>query len=89
MAAQSDPRTFLSYYRNEHGIIIDEFQHAPNLLSYIQTIVDDEQQVGRFILTGSQNFLMNQAISQSLAGKALISRRIQLVLLSMQDHLKP
>src|SRR5271154_1807620 len=69
-AALSDPRSFLNLYRNEHGLIIDEFQRAPELLSYIQGMVDTEQKQGYFILTGSQNFLMNQAMSQqSLAGR--------------------
>lgn len=68
-AAIDDPRTFLQFHRNEFGLIIDEFQYAPDLLSYIQTIVDEEQKQGFFILTGSQNFLMNRSISQSLAGR--------------------
>lgn len=67
--AKSDPRTFLVAHRNAHGIIIDEFQYVPELLSYIQTTVDHDQKPGYFILTGSQNFLMNAAISQSLAGR--------------------
>lgn len=71
-AAKNDPRTFLVANSNEHGIIIDEFQYVPELLSYIQTIVDREQKPGYFILTGSQNFLMNQAITQSLAGRVSI-----------------
>jgi predicted AAA+ superfamily ATPase len=69
-AAKHDPRSFLSLHRNEHGLIIDEFQHVPELLSYIQGIVDAEQKQGYFILTGSQNFLMYQAMSQqSLVGR--------------------
>lgn len=69
-AALNDPRSFFTLYRNEHGLIIDEFQHAPELLSYIQGIVDTEQKQGYFVLTGSQNFLMNQVMSQqSLAGR--------------------
>lgn len=69
-AAVNDPRTFINLHRNEYGLIIDEFQHVPELLSYIQGIVDTEQKQGYFILTGSQNFLMNQAMSQqSLAGR--------------------
>ncbi|MFH1831886.1 MAG: ATP-binding protein [bacterium] len=68
-AAIEDPRTFLKLHRNEFGLIIDEFQYAPDLLSYIQTIVDAEKKQGFFILTGSQNFLMNQSITQSLAGR--------------------
>src|SRR5262245_37775045 len=68
-AALTDARSFLQLYRNENGLIIDEFQYAPNLLSYIQTIVDAEKRDGYFILTGSQNFLMNKSITQSLAGR--------------------
>lgn len=69
-AAVNDPRSFLNLHRNEHGLIIDEFQHVPELLSYIQGIVDSEQKQGYFILTGSQNFLMHEAMSQqSLAGR--------------------
>lgn len=67
--AQSDPRKFLSAYENTFGIIIDEFQHVPEILSYIQLAVDEKKKRGYFILTGSQNFLMNQAITQSLAGR--------------------
>ncbi len=66
--AQRDPRGFLATYATKN-MIIDEFQHVPQLLSYIQTTVDEQQNPGQFILTGSQNFLMNQAISQSLAGR--------------------
>lgn len=71
-AAKNDPRSFLLANRNEHGTIIDEFQYVPELLSYIQTTVDQEQKNGFFILTGSQNFLMNSAITQSLAGRVSI-----------------
>lgn len=68
-AAINDPRTFLAFYGASDGIIIDEFQYVPDLLSYIKTAVDTQQKNGFYILTGSQNFLMNQAISQSLAGR--------------------
>lgn len=68
-AARSDPRSFLRAEEGKAGIIIDEFQYFPELLSYIQTKADTEQINGYFILTGSQNFLMNQAITQSLAGR--------------------
>lgn len=68
-AARTDPRTFLASHSKGDGLIIDEFQYAPDLLSYIQTTVDAQKKNGFFILTGSQNFLMNQSISQSLAGR--------------------
>lgn len=67
--ARTDPRKFLRMHENEYGIIIDEFQYAPDLLSYIQIEADGKNRPGYFILTGSQNFLMNRAITQSLAGR--------------------
>ncbi len=68
--AQEDPRGFLMNYNN--GVIIDEAQRVPALFSYIQTIVDNTNKPGMFILTGSQNFLLSEKVSQSLAGRAAI-----------------
>ncbi|PIP37502.1 MAG: AAA family ATPase [Desulfobacterales bacterium CG23_combo_of_CG06-09_8_20_14_all_51_8] len=65
--ARTDPRGFLKEY--EQGAIIDEIQHAPDLLSYLQTEIDANPESGRFILTGSQHFGLSQSISQSLAGR--------------------
>jgi uncharacterized protein len=70
--AKNDPNGFLEAYENEYGIIIDEFQHAPDILSYIQVYVDKYKKPGYFILTSSQNFLANENISQSLAGRIAI-----------------
>lgn len=67
--AIQDPLKFFRIHENEFGIIIDEFQRVPDILSYIQLSVDEKKRPGYFILTGSQNFLMNQAITQSLAGR--------------------
>ena len=64
--AQRDPKGFLA--RNG-GMILDEVQRVPALLSVIQTIVDADPKPGRFILTGSQVFALSAAISQSLAGR--------------------
>lgn len=66
--AATDPRTFLSQYKN--GSIIDEIQKCPDLLSYIQTHTDKNNLPGEFIITGSENLLMAQTISQTLAGRA-------------------
>ncbi|MFA6527052.1 MAG: ATP-binding protein [Candidatus Babeliales bacterium] len=85
-AAIEDPRTFLQLHRNEAGLIIDEFQYAPDLLSYIQTTVDAEQRQGFFILTGSQNFLMNQAITQSLAGRISLHTLLPLCSQELSDQ---
>src|SRR5579872_4450058 len=70
--AKRDPRAFLEFYHNDHGIILDEIQHVPALLSYIQTEVDRAKIKGYFILTGSQNFLLNEKITQTLAGRVMI-----------------
>ncbi|GAB1443005.1 ATP-binding protein [Ignavibacteriales bacterium] len=66
--AMDDPRSFLQNPK----MIIDEIQRVPELLSYIQSIVDKEKEAGQFIITGSQNFLINEKISQSLAGRVAI-----------------
>ncbi len=83
-AAQNDPRTFLAQHANTYGLVIDEFQHVPDLLSYIQTIVDEKKQQGFFILTGSQNFLMNLSISQSLAGRVSLHTLLPLSIDELQ-----
>ena len=70
--AQADPRKFLTDYPTESGIILDEIQHVPSLLSYMQTIVDREKKKGYFIVTGSQNFLVDEAITQTLAGRMAV-----------------
>lgn len=70
--ATDDPRRFLELYKNDHGIILDEIQRVPTLLSYIQTYVDVNEVRGYFILMGSQNFLVAQAVSQTLAGRISI-----------------
>ena len=65
--AIDDPFGFLGQFNG--GVIIDEAQRAPHLFSYIQDIVDKSPKKGMFILTGSNNFLLNKSISQSLAGR--------------------
>ncbi|SFE00329.1 hypothetical protein SAMN05518672_104107 [Chitinophaga sp. CF118] len=65
--AIEDPRGFLAGYPN--GAILDEAQRTPELFSYLQGIMDDRQDAGQFILTGSNNFLLQQNITQSLAGR--------------------
>lgn len=78
--AKRDPKGFLQLYQTAPGVIIDEFQHVPELLSYIQLIVDENRRPGYFILTGSQNFLMNQAISQTLAGRIALTTLLPLTI---------
>lgn len=64
---QEDPRGFLNTYKD--GAIIDEAQRVPELFSYLQQVLDEDQTKGKFILTGSNNFLLQENISQSLAGR--------------------
>lgn len=68
--ALMDPRGFLDRY--PEGAILDEIQRAPSLLSYIQTIVDRKGRNGMFVLTGSHQLELHQAISQSLAGRTAL-----------------
>jgi len=67
MAAEADPRGFLSQV--EGGGVLDEIQRLPVLLSYIQGMVDKTRKRRRFILTGSHQPQLHEAISQSLAGR--------------------
>lgn len=69
--AIEDPRLFLSSTL-EKGAIVDEFQRVPELASYLQEIVDSKAQNGMYILTGSNNFLLMEKITQSLAGRVAI-----------------
>ncbi len=65
--AQDDPRGFLAQYSN--GAILDEVQRTPALFSYLQQVLDESTEPGQFILTGSNNFILQQNIVQSLAGR--------------------
>ena len=68
--ALEDPRGFLAQHPG--GVILDEVQYAPGLLTYLQDLVDTDSTPGRFILTGSQHFGLSEAVSQSLAGRTVI-----------------
>jgi len=69
-AALLDPIGFL----NELGdrAVIDEVQRAPDLLSYIQVAVDENRQMGQYVLTGSAHFALLSTITQSLAGRTAV-----------------
>ena len=68
--AIEDPRAFLA--RFPRGAVLDEIQRAPDLLSYLQGIIDADSAPGRWILTGSQNLALLETVSQSLAGRTAI-----------------
>ena len=65
--AENDPRGFLAQFPN--GAILDEVQKVPKLFSYLQQLLDETKKTGLFILSGSNNFLLQETISQTLAGR--------------------
>ena len=65
--ATSDPRGFLDGVRE--GAILDEIQRVPDLVSYLQGMVDEDRRPGRFVLTGSVNLALQSRVTQSLAGR--------------------
>lgn len=75
-AYESDPEGFLRTYNDK--VIFDEAQNVPSLFSYLQGMVDADRRPGRFILSGSQNFLMRKSITQSLAGRVGIAELLPL-----------
>jgi predicted AAA+ superfamily ATPase len=76
LAAKSDPASFLAEYNDK--VIFDEAQRFPDLFSYLQGMIDEDRRPGRFILSGSQNFLLRKNISQSLAGRIGIVKLLPL-----------
>ena len=78
--ANADPRGFLSQFKN--GAILDEIQRAPHLFSYLQQILDETKKKGLFILTGSNNFLLQENITQTLSGRIAY---LQLLPLSLEE----
>ncbi|MFA4943152.1 MAG: ATP-binding protein [Lentisphaeria bacterium] len=79
--AQTDPRSFLD--RCRQGAVLDEIQRCPDLLSYLQELVDAEPLPGRFILTGSQQFGLLSNLTQSLAGRVAL---LQLLPFSLAER---
>jgi predicted AAA+ superfamily ATPase len=77
LAAEEDPLRFLRPHSGT-GIIVDEVQKVPSLFSYLQGIVDESGSMGKYILTGSQNFLLLEKITQSLAGRVAVCNLLPL-----------
>jgi hypothetical protein len=82
-AATKDPKAFLKEY--DDLVIFDEAQRLPSLFSYLQGMVDGDRRPGRFIISGSQNFLLRKNITQSLAGRVGVARLLPLDLSEMRD----
>jgi hypothetical protein len=68
--AKEDPLHFLEQYAPP--VLIDEIQYVPELLSYIKTRIDEKRRPGQWLFTGSQNFVLMEGISQSLAGRVAV-----------------
>jgi uncharacterized protein len=66
--AEQNPVSFLKKYKN--GAVFDEVQRVPEIFRYLQEILDNNTKRGQYILTGSNNFLLQEQVSQSLAGRA-------------------
>ncbi|MFH2047232.1 MAG: ATP-binding protein [Pseudomonadota bacterium] len=81
--AVDDPRGFLAQYPD--GAILDEIQRVPDLVSYIQPIVDEDQREGLFILTGSQQFEVSNTINQSLAGRTALLKLLPFSIKEIQS----
>ena len=82
--AVTDPRGFLGSY--PQGAILDEVQRTPELFSYLQEIIDNSPEKSQFILTGSNNFLLQQSIAQSLAGRAAYFQLLPFTYGEIKDH---
>lgn len=85
--ARRDPRAFLAQHHD--GAVLDEVHRVPDLLSYIQTIVDAHRGAGRFILTGSANFTLLQSLGQSLAGRTALLELLPLGLEEVRRFRNP
>lgn len=81
--ATLDPKSFMQTYPD--GAILDEIQRTPNLLSFIQVCVDENDKKGMFILTGSHQAELHSAVSQSLAGRTSLLKLLPLSLLEMRN----
>jgi uncharacterized protein len=78
--ANADPRSYLARFPD--GAVIDEVQHAPILLSQIQSVVDADARMGLFVLSGSQNLALLAHVTQSLAGRSAL---VELLPLSVAE----
>ncbi len=84
LRAKEDPVLFLEQLADK--VIIDEIQYAPELLPYIKSQIDNNRQPGRWLLTGSQNFVLMQGVSESLAGRAAVLSLLPFTLSEREDN---
>lgn len=84
LIAHEDPKALFSKYPER--VIIDEIQLVPELLSYLQVIVDKEQKDGMFVITGSHQLALHESITQSLAGRTAILELLPLSMAELQSE---
>jgi len=82
--AQDDPKAFLAQYPDT--LILDEIQRLPELLSYIQVGVDAQPGNGRYVLTGSHQLALREAITQSLAGRTALLHLLPFSIAELVQH---
>jgi uncharacterized protein len=84
-AAVQDPRGFLSMY--PPPLILDEVQYAPDLLSYVKEQIDEQRdRAGQYLITGSQNILLTEKVTESLAGRAAMLRLLPMSRREIEGH---
>lgn len=81
--AETDPKAYLAQFKD--NVIIDEIQRVPELLSYIQVLVDQNKKNGQYVLTGSHQLELQQAITQSLAGRTAILKLLPFSLVELSQ----
>lgn len=81
--AIEDPRNFLSAHKPP--VILDELQNTPDIFSYLQESVDLSGKTGEYVITGSQNFTLNEKISQTLAGRIYLTQLPTLTLTELAN----
>ncbi len=86
LAVQTDPRGFLRTI--PEGAVLDEIQRLPEMLSYLQGIVDQKNMAGMFVLTGSHQPEVHQAVSQTLAGRTALLTLLPFSLNELQSYKK-
>lgn len=84
LMAKEDPKGFLGQFKGP--VILDEIQRVPDLLSYIQVMVDSKKANGQFVLTGSHQLKLMESISQSLAGRTAILQLLPLSIHELSNH---
>lgn len=87
LRVQQDPRSFLNEI--SHGAVLDEVQRVPDILSYLQGVIDNDPTPGKYILTGSHQPLVHQSITQSLAGRTAILELLPFSLNELKSYRRP